>query len=184
MQKNQNRNTLIQAALKLFRRRGYAGVGVSEILLETGLPKGSLYYHFPGGKQQLAEEAIRSADQIITEKIKACFTCASSFADGAVALCREIGRLAFDGKELSGCPVMSVAQAAGDKENGLQKAIQDVLAGWTNQIADHATRLGAADSKNSAALLLMNIEGAWLIAKVQQSIAPFDTLERHLVGKL
>lgn len=183
MQKNKNRNALIQTALKLFRRHGYAGVGVSEILLGTGLPKGSLYYHFPGGKLQLAEEAIRSADIIITEKIMACFTCAVSFSDGAVALCREVSRLAVDGKELTGCPVMSVAQAVGGEENGLQKTIQDVLAGWTNRIADHATRLGVADSKNSAALLLMSIEGAWLIARVQQSTAPFETLERYLVGK-
>ena len=45
---------LVRATSALMRRKGYAGVGLTEILTEAKLPKGSLYYHFPGGKPELA----------------------------------------------------------------------------------------------------------------------------------
>ncbi|MGD9864998.1 MAG: TetR family transcriptional regulator, partial [Pseudodonghicola sp.] len=57
MDDSSSRDRLIRAASGLFRRRGYAGVGVSEILTVAELPKGSLYHHFPGGKRELAEAA-------------------------------------------------------------------------------------------------------------------------------
>jgi len=61
-----NRERLLQAALLLFRRNGYHGVGVSDILQGACLPKGSLYHHFPGGKDQIAVEVIaRVADSAI-----------------------------------------------------------------------------------------------------------------------
>ncbi len=61
-----NRERLLQAALLLFRGHGYHGVGVSDILKGASLPKGSLYHHFPGGKDQIAVEVIaRVADSAI-----------------------------------------------------------------------------------------------------------------------
>ncbi len=53
-----NRERLLQEALQLFRCHGYHGVGVSDILKAAALPKGSLYHHFPGGKDQIAVEVI------------------------------------------------------------------------------------------------------------------------------
>ena len=53
-----NRERLLEEALLLFRRHGYHGVGVSDILTAAALPKGSLYHHFPGGKDQIAVEVI------------------------------------------------------------------------------------------------------------------------------
>lgn len=57
----------IETASRLFEIKGYNATGLNEILAESGAPKGSLYYHFPQGKEQLALEAINSAG----EKIKA-----------------------------------------------------------------------------------------------------------------
>ncbi|WP_105404631.1 TetR/AcrR family transcriptional regulator [Neorhizobium sp. T7_12] len=184
MNSNRNRDTFIRTALALFRRRGYEGVGVNEILLETGLPKGSLYYHFPGGKEQLAEEAARLANRIVSDRIEACFISASSFAEGAAALCRDVGRLATDGGKLAGCPLMSISQAAGDENSKLQSTTRDALAGWTDRITHHAMRFGICDPEDAATLLLLQVEGAWLIAKVQQSTAAFDVLARNLAGSL
>lgn len=182
MDNTSNRNALIRAALMLFRRRGYAGVGVSDILSATGLPKGSLYYYFPGGKQQLAEEAVRWADKAITNTIESSFGDATSFADGAVALCCAIARLAADETRLSGCPVLSVIQAGEDKP-ALRVTGAEVLAGWTQRIAVHAQRFGLEAPDMAAALLVMQLEGAWVVATAQQSAAPFDILEGHLASQ-
>ena len=55
------RDRLIAAMLNALRRKGYHGVGLSELLTEAGAPKGVLYHHFPQGKTELAVAAIEHA---------------------------------------------------------------------------------------------------------------------------
>ena len=52
---------LIQKTIELIIEKGYHGTGVNEILRATKIPKGSLYHHFPKGKDQLVTEALRSS---------------------------------------------------------------------------------------------------------------------------
>ncbi len=54
------RERIIYASAELFRRQGYPGTGLKQVVAEAQAPFGSLYHHFPGGKQQLAEEVIRA----------------------------------------------------------------------------------------------------------------------------
>lgn len=68
--KNQSRENILQAATRLFHLRGYHATGLNQILKESGAPKGSLYYHFPNGKEQLAAEAIQLSGQIIAANIQ------------------------------------------------------------------------------------------------------------------
>ena len=60
----------IETASRLFEIKGYNATGLNEILAESGAPKGSLYYHFPKGKEQLALESINLAGEKIKNKIK------------------------------------------------------------------------------------------------------------------
>ncbi|MDT7695716.1 MAG: TetR/AcrR family transcriptional regulator, lmrAB and yxaGH operons repressor, partial [Pseudonocardiales bacterium] len=47
---------MITAARRLFRERGYLGTAFSDVLAESGAPRGSVYFHFPGGKEELGTE--------------------------------------------------------------------------------------------------------------------------------
>lgn len=60
----------IETASRLFEIKGYNATGLNEILAESGAPKGSLYYHFPKGKEQLALEAIVLAGEKIKANLK------------------------------------------------------------------------------------------------------------------
>lgn len=51
-----NRTSLLQAAGRLFREKGFDGVGVAEVAKEAGLTHGALYAHFHS-KDALAAEA-------------------------------------------------------------------------------------------------------------------------------
>jgi len=63
-----SKEKILFAASKLFQRQGYHATGLNQIIKESGCPKGSLYYYFPNGKEQLAVEAIeRSKNQAIRE---------------------------------------------------------------------------------------------------------------------
>src|SRR5438034_10078937 len=60
-----SRSKMIHAAAELFRQRGYHATTVSDVVRESGAPRGSTYFHFPGGKAELARHAIaRAADEV------------------------------------------------------------------------------------------------------------------------
>ncbi len=66
--KKSSREKILEAATELFHLKGYHATGLSQIIQESGISKGSLYYHFPNGKEQLAVEAINlSATRIAAE---------------------------------------------------------------------------------------------------------------------
>ena len=105
------------ATQELLRRRGYAASGLGEIVARSGAPKGSLYFHFPGGKEELAIAAMeRSAAQL--RDAMAVILNSSEDLDEAIG--RLIDALAA-GLEQSqfadGCPIATVAlETAGDSE--------------------------------------------------------------------
>ena len=68
--KENSKEKLLKTASRLFQLQGYHGTGLNQILKESGAPKGSLYYHFPDGKEQLAIESVQLTAKFVTESIK------------------------------------------------------------------------------------------------------------------
>ncbi|OBR89648.1 putative HTH-type transcriptional regulator YxaF [Clostridium ragsdalei P11] len=68
--KTYSREKILTAASMLFQVKGYNAAGLNEILKESGSPKGSLYYYFPGGKEELALESIKLANEAIQNKLQ------------------------------------------------------------------------------------------------------------------
>ena len=57
------REEILQATTALLEKQGSHATGLNEIIRESGAPKGSLYYYFPEGKDQLVSEAVLVAGQ-------------------------------------------------------------------------------------------------------------------------
>src|SRR5260370_5641279 len=64
-----SRSRMIHAAAELFRQRGYHATTFSDVVRDSGAPRGSTYYHFPGGKHELAREAIARAGDEMEEMV-------------------------------------------------------------------------------------------------------------------
>jgi len=179
MPETSNRNRLLRAASDLIRRKGYEGAGLNEILEAANLPKGSLYYHFPGGKTELAEAATRWAGEGVERLVDRIFTEAADFRHGAVAVSTAIAEHLDRGERLLACPVASILQAVAS-ETQLRGVGQTVFSGWIGCLTRHGERLGQADPQDAAETLVMLMEGAWLMALAEQSSAPFQRLARRL----
>ena len=67
---DRSRAALVENAATLFRRQGYAATGLNQILDEAGVKAGSLYHHFPQGKQQLAAAVVDSAGAGIEQLLR------------------------------------------------------------------------------------------------------------------
>lgn len=103
--KNDSRENILAAARRLFHLQGYHATGLNQILKESGAPKGSLYYHFPNGKEQLAIEAVESMTIFIFNDIR---TNLNQYEDEVQAIQFHIEKLAerFDHMEcLDGIPI-------------------------------------------------------------------------------
>jgi AcrR family transcriptional regulator len=78
-----SRDTVLDAAEHLFAARGYASVTLKDIAKELGIKQASLYYHVPGGKEDLFVEVMirhlerrrQEFERIITEGSPALEDC-------------------------------------------------------------------------------------------------------------
>ncbi|MCR8724272.1 TetR/AcrR family transcriptional regulator [Frigidibacter sp. ROC022] len=164
------RDRLITTAARLFRSQGYNGTGMAQILAEAKAPKGSLYHHFPAGKEDLALAAADWASAGMLQIINDSFEPAATYAQGAATLCHKLARLFDLSGGRDGCPVASILLA--DPGN---RVFRDRAAGimgkWTRAIAYHAIRLGSdeAQAEERAENLLIAIQGAWVLGRARGS---------------
>src|SRR3954462_13009849 len=85
--KTDARDRAIATAERLFRIQGDTATGLSQIIEESGSPKGSFYFHFPRGKAQLAEEAI---DHYVASRISVLRKISSDTSGDALKFVQQI----------------------------------------------------------------------------------------------
>lgn len=163
----------VETAARLFRRQGYNGVGLAEIIAESGAPKGSFYHHFPGGKEELAEAVIALAGRQMEKFVERSFSEAPSFAAGCAVIAETTGRVFAESGYRDGCPLTAVAIDATPQSARLTAAVEATIGRWQALAAKHAERFGLADGAMRAERFFVAIEGAWIVARMRQSTEPF-----------
>ena len=168
------KSRFIDTAALLFRRQGYNGVGLTEIIEAAAAPKGSFYHHFPGGKEELAEQALRRSAGRFSKAIDQVFSEAKSFADGIDALYTAAAAWFEASDWRDGCPMISIVLDTIPASARIHEASREALDGWIGGIAGHAERFGEQGDRRALALrILIGLEGAWILARVVRSPEPF-----------
>ena len=160
---DRHRDDLVAATGQLLRRQGYAGTSVSDFLDAAGAANGSLYHHFPGGKEELASAAIEAAAEQVETALLSAF---DGTDDVVVAAQRSIDGMiaAFEADPRDGCPVAPTAVDAAGISEPLRLAAAAAFARWSG-VFEHALRR-TRDADTAAAqarVLLSAIEGALLL---------------------
>ncbi|MEM8754001.1 MAG: TetR/AcrR family transcriptional regulator [Pseudomonadota bacterium] len=176
-----SRDRLVLAAMAAFRARGYAGTGVAEILKRSGLPKGSLYHHFPNGKADLAAAAAKWAGREMGGLIEATFRAAPDWRSGVETLCRRLAKLYEISDDELGCPVAG-ALLDGDQPVEARALAARIYDEWTSLAAGHLERLGAPEPTRTAETLLYLMQGAWVLARARRSGAPLVEIADRVIG--
>lgn len=176
------RERVLRTAATLFQTQGYHATGLNQVLAEGGAPKGSLYFHFPGGKEQLASEALALSGGEMCDLIKAALDAADEPEAAVGAVLQALADALEASDFTAGCPVATVAlDAAGDSE-AIRTACERVYASWTDTISDHLVGHGVAADRSAAlaVVLVASIEGALLLAKTRRDVAPLHAVGAHL----
>lgn len=175
------RERMVISAALLIRERGLTGTSFDDVITHSGAPRGSIYHHFPAGKQQLAEEAVRYADAHIRTMI------ARATADGdPQALLRAFSdawqtTLQSSGFR-AGCPVVAAAVEAQDDGSGIAGATADAFTAWQSAI-ERVLRdrgLSRARARRLATTTIAAFEGAVVLCRAHGEVRPLTDVTRDL----
>ncbi|MFD1149492.1 TetR/AcrR family transcriptional regulator [Saccharothrix hoggarensis] len=168
------RQRVVRTAARLFRDQGYHATGLNQVLTEGGAPKGSLYFHFPNGKEQLAAEAVSLAGNDIRDDLAAVLDAEPDPAKALSHVVERLGANLLASDYRSGCPVATVALDAAADSEPIRRACEDVYASW------HAVIAARVGDDDVATVVLAAIEGALLLARTRRSLAPLHAVAARL----
>lgn len=167
------RTRMITTAAHLIQERGLHGVSLSDILEESGAPRGSLYFHFPGGKEALVLAAMESGIEEATRVLAECLDAADHPAQGV----RTFFRAAADEMATSGytfgCPVAPIVLDAPGIDSELASACRTAFHDWTRMYQDALMAAGLEPTRAAplARMIVASLEGALIMARSERDAA-------------
>jgi TetR/AcrR family transcriptional repressor of lmrAB and yxaGH operons len=162
--------------------QGYHATGVAQVLEESASPRGSLYFHFPQGKEQMAQEAIRQLGLALGEAMRTKLERKPDVRRGLSSLLRMFGRQLEASAFQLGCPVATVALEAASAAPGLRRACDEVFTSWESYLAERLLKESPrrAEPERLARSILGILEGALLLSKTRASTQPLRDAELSL----
>ena len=130
---DRSRAALVENAATLFRRQGYAATGLNQILDEAGVRAGSLYHHFPQGKQQLAAAVVAAAGADIEQLLRRFLATSRSVAD-IVDRWIDLLVAGLAGDQRDGCPIEPIATESVNASPLVRAASARAFKGWCTEI--------------------------------------------------
>jgi TetR/AcrR family transcriptional repressor of lmrAB and yxaGH operons len=160
-----SRAELVQTMARLLREQGYTATSRAQVLAESGVSNGSLYHHFPGGMEELAEAALEASGAVVADALGDALDAARNTGEGVV---RFLDIAWGAGKQCAGCPIAPTAL-----ESPIISPRLRVVAArcFNEQEALIAARLRAdgwpdRSASETASVALALIEGALLRGRV------------------
>jgi AcrR family transcriptional regulator len=172
---------IVNSSATLFRRQGYTATGVKQIVSEAEAPFSSLYHFFPGGKDELAVEAIRSSGEMFKELVEGVFDAAPDALTGVHACFAGAAETLRQTGYADACPIATVALEVASTNEPLRKATAEVFESW---IASATTRFAAAGIEQARAralaiAMIVALEGAFVLSRTLRSTEPLEVAGAH-----
>jgi TetR/AcrR family transcriptional repressor of lmrAB and yxaGH operons len=170
------REKAIETAERLFRVQGYAATGLTQIIEESGSPKGSFYFHFPGGKRELAADVIAAYRARTAAGFRALAERTAGHPDKFVrALAKAVADEMSGSGWAAGCVAQTLAQELAPSDAEIADSLAALFDDWVEIIA---SAIGASQpsARRRAVALVAALEGARTMARAQRSSASFDAI--------
>jgi TetR/AcrR family transcriptional regulator, lmrAB and yxaGH operons repressor len=174
------RKKMLVSAAQVMRERGAAGVTIDAVLARSGAPRGSVYYHFPDGRNQILTEALRYSGDSITAMID------DAAGWGARALLHEFvefwERLLTEGDFTAGCPVVAAAIGCNAGDLNLTTEASAILARWCTALTRAFVNDGfdEAEAASLAVTSIATLEGAVVLSRSNRSVDPLRQVGEQL----
>jgi AcrR family transcriptional regulator len=176
---------MIVSTVLLMRERGARATSLDAILEHSGAPRGSVYHHFPGGREQLLREATDYAGRYLARRLER-----GRDSDDPLAaleqLCDEYREILLATEFRAGCPVVAVAVESGQDGPDLRPEVARAFDSWSRTLADGFAEAGIprASADDLGTMALASLEGALILCRAQRDVSPLETVRRRLREQL
>jgi TetR/AcrR family transcriptional regulator, lmrAB and yxaGH operons repressor len=173
------RRKMIAGAALAIGTRGVGAMSLRDLASEAGVPLGSTYHHFPGGKAQLAEEAVSSIGRKVARLVDKA---RAEGIEAALAAFARVWREQLVETDLrTGCPVLAVA--TGDDPE-LTETARDIFASWQDLMVGGLVDGGVPVTRAPALarMIIASLEGAVAVSRAERSLEPLDQVSAELIA--
>jgi AcrR family transcriptional regulator len=171
---------MIVSTSLLIRERGARATSLDLVLEHSGAPRGSVYHHFPGGRDQLLREATDFAGEYVARRLERVS------GEGPLAAIEALYdwycESLLESDFRAGCPVVAVTVEAPQEGPGLLDAARAAFERWRRALASEleAAGIDASRAGELGTLVLAAFEGALILARAYRDLAPLDSVRREL----
>jgi AcrR family transcriptional regulator len=171
---------MIASAALLVRERGARATSLDAILAHSGAPRGSVYHHFPGGREQLLREATEYAGEYVARRLERDATEDPLAALEALFDEYRANLLASDFR--AGCPVVAVAVESSEDGSDLRDCARAAFEGWRQGIARalESSGINAVRADELAMHAVAAFEGAIILSRAYRDLEPLERVRREL----
>jgi TetR/AcrR family transcriptional regulator, lmrAB and yxaGH operons repressor len=174
--KSDAKDRMIAAARRLFREHGYLGTALSDVVNESAAPRGSIYFHFPGGKEELAGEVtlLHAGDHIAhINRAAAATSTAGQLIEAFIGRIRDELTSSNYREGCAMAPIVIESTPASDQlSDATRRGFQDIIA----TLAARLTEKNVPHSRATqlATHALSSVEGALILGRALRNPEPFD----------
>ncbi|MDQ1357288.1 MAG: hypothetical protein QOG44_1661 [Acidimicrobiaceae bacterium] len=168
------RTRILDASGELFRRRGYSGTGLKAILAASDAAYGSLYYFFPGGKEELAAATLRAGGVVYRELVEAFFPEGGDVVNATQVFFEGAATMVEMTDYADACPIATVALEVASTSEAMRQAAAEAFESWLEVLERRFREAGISSvrAREVAVEFFCAIEGAFLLSRTLRSTAP------------
>jgi TetR/AcrR family transcriptional repressor of lmrAB and yxaGH operons len=176
------REQILQTTCTLLEKQGYHGTGLNEIVKESHAPKGSLYYYFPDGKEQITAEAVLQSGKDTAERIRMGLSESSSASKAVSDFVLKVA----DNVELSGfaagSPLTAVAMETATQSERINLACREAYGVLQSAFNEKLIECGFAKAKAEelATFIVASIEGGIILSRTSHTANPLRLVAKQL----
>lgn len=169
------RDRILTATTELFRRQGYNGTTLKQIIDASAATTGSIYHFFPGGKEELTAEVLRVSGEGYGDLVEMVVRSALDPAAGLAEAFEAAGRLLTESDFIDPCPIGTIAREVASTNEPLRLVASEVMGGWVTRLASILTDAGipAERAQGLASHTVTAIEGGFVMARTMRDVTPF-----------
>lgn len=171
---NTSRDQIIETTCTLLELQGYHATGLNQIIKESGSPKGSLYYYFPGGKEELTAEALKRVGDLVLSRIKANLAAVEDAREAVELFIHNVAVNVEASGYKAGGPITTVALETAATNDRLREECARIYAEWQTAFRERlvAGGVGEARAERLSVMIIAALEGGIILCRTRRSPQP------------